>query len=185
MVLPCRARGAPLERASDFNASTHSYLEWRGVEDVFQDAAMAAMFAKETATLGLAEMQGNLYMSVRLGNALTAIARIDARSFCNATGLLPPLDRAHGNGVMLEMRSFTDHRMAAVRFVRLPQSFMPDLRHHLGVQAKRKESSEPATSIAGVFVGDERSLLGATEAVGEDCRVFGAYVSAEALGMKW
>jgi len=152
------------------------------LNDPKQDAF--EMFAKETATLGLVEMEGNLYVSVRLGNALTAIARIDARSFCNANGLLPPLDRAHGNGVMLEMRSFTDHRMAAVRFVRLPQNFMSDLRRHLGVQAKREATTEPATSIAGVFVGDEHSLLGATEAVGEDCRVFGAYVSAEALGMK-
>jgi hypothetical protein len=121
----------------------------------------------------------------RLGTALCAVSRIDARTFCDATCALAPLDRAHGNGIMLEMRSFTDHSMAAVRFVRLPQNFMSDLKRHLGVQAKREVSSAPPMPIAGVFVGDEHRLSGATEAVDEDCRVFCAYVSDEALGMKW
>ena len=143
------------------------------------------IFAKETATLGLVESEGNLYVSVHLGTALTAIAWINARSFCDPSGDLPPLADAHGNGIMLELRSFSDHRMAAVRFVRMPRPFMVDLVHQLGAQAKRESASGPSAPITGVYLGDEQRLAAATEAVGDDCRVFGAYVSAKALGMKW
>jgi hypothetical protein len=142
-------------------------------------------FAKESVVVGLVEKEGNVYVSVRLGKALSAISRIDAQTFCDATRDLPPLDRAHGNGIMLEMRSFTDHRMAAVRFVRLPNKFMSDLKRRLEVQAGRSASVAPATPIAGVFAGDQERLSGAAECVGDDCRVFGAYVTAEALGKKW
>jgi hypothetical protein len=143
------------------------------------------MFAKEGVTLGFVEIQGDAYVSVRFGKMLTAIARVDSQSFCDPEGAVPPLNRAHGNGVMLEMRSFTDHRMAAVRFVRLPQQFLSKFKKHLVVQAKRGAQSMPTASITGVLVGDGHRLEGATEAVGDDCRVFGAYVSAELLGMKW
>jgi hypothetical protein len=146
---------------------------------------MFEAFAKESIMLALVETKDNVYVSVRLDKALSAISRIDAQTFCDATRALPPLDRAHGNGIMLEMRSFTDHRMAAVRFVRLPYNFMSDLKRRLEVQAGRSASVAPVTPIAGVFAGDQERLSGAAECVGEDCRVFGAYVTAEALGMKW
>jgi hypothetical protein len=166
-----------------FKAGEFGYRLVVMMEDPKQD--VFEMFAKEAATLGFVEMEDDAYVSVRLGETLTAIARVNARSSCDSAGTLPPLDRAHGNGVMLEMRSFTDHQMAAVRFVRLPQRFLSKLKSHLAVQAERGAQSMPTASITGVFVGDEHRLAGATEAVGEDCRVFGAYVPAESLGMKW
>jgi hypothetical protein len=142
-------------------------------------------FAKEAVTLGFVELEGDAYVGVRLGETLTAIAQVNAQSSCDSAGTLPPLDRAHGNGIMLEMRSFTDHQMAAVRFVRLPQRFLTKLKSHLAAQAERGAQSMPTALVTGVFAGDEHRLAGAIEAVGEDCRVFGAYVPAESLETKW